>query len=347
MKGNLHVVKYLYSQWTWDIDYRFNLNITFTYFHLQYSGEACTQERVIVIPLSSRVIGRYCGQRHIWSILLSPLSTTLEFHSFTFSTSTFNLTYQVTDDIVNTYMFHYFTKSFSQVEIDSFVAPFSWMHGYHVFHLRYYSWNIFVPKMFKLVLRIQNSSLVRNSIYIYDGPDYQSNKCEMTQNTTCFAKYFQAFILLKKYCNYGINFESILYKHSLPNFQSYFINEKSLVSHQYVGHEFHPDFLKAFKFHTFKGTYLNITLLSLKYKGSNTGYCKYGGLSIYDVINGTLKEDFLLCDTLQESAIIPKRHIVSNTESLFLIYYSYWPYSQIELNLTIQPSSCKGLHLSM
>ena len=57
-------VIFKYSSWKWKTTDDFNLNMSFVFFHLKYSGEACLQERVIINSTRHGNIGRYSGRRH-------------------------------------------------------------------------------------------------------------------------------------------------------------------------------------------------------------------------------------------------------------------------------------------
>ena len=91
---------------------------------------------------------------------------------------------------------------------------------------------------------------------------------------------------------------------------------------------------------------MNISIVSLKYSGSNVGYCKFGGLSLYDKVNGSLKEVFLSCNDMSND-FGNERVIVSNKHSLYLIVYSYWSYSQMKIKITLQPTVCTGVYIDM
>ena len=103
----------------------------------------------------------------------------------------------------------------------------------------------------------------------------------------------------------------------------------------------------TFEFNVSGNYFVNITVLSLEYSGPNVGYCKYGGLSVYDNFNNNTKEVFLLCENIISVTFHtqPKQVIVSSTQHLFLILYSYWPYIKVKLNITIQPTACNGVHV--
>ena len=85
----------------------FFLNISFFTFDLKYSGEAGLQERVIVNSRGNNIIGRYCGRRYQWSVFASSSPVTLEFHTSNFSSSKFMLQYQITDTILETFLYTY------------------------------------------------------------------------------------------------------------------------------------------------------------------------------------------------------------------------------------------------
>ena len=102
-----------------------------------------------------------------------------------------------------------------------------------------------------------------------------------------------------------------------------------------------------FYFHVPRGFYVNATLLNFNYSGPNTGYCQYGGLSIYDYVENKINEILLMCDNWPSVSLMkqPNRLIVSNTESLFVVLYSYPPQSMIKVNLGMEKTSCQGVHL--
>ena len=100
-------------------------------------------------------------------------------------------------------------------------------------------------------------------------------------------------------------------------------------------------------YYTTGNNFVNVTLLSLKYSGPNVGYCKYGGLSVYDYFDNNMTEVLLLCGRIFPVMINtqPKHIVISSTQSLFLIFYAYWPYSNISLKIKIKPTTCVGVHV--
>ena len=77
-------------KWKWIVDKKLNLNISFTYFNLHYSGEACIQERINIYTRDSYIIGRYCGRRYNWSVFAASAPIVIHFYTFTSSNSQFS-----------------------------------------------------------------------------------------------------------------------------------------------------------------------------------------------------------------------------------------------------------------
>ena len=329
----------------------FFLNISFITFDLKYSGEACLQERVFVNSRGNNIIGRYCGRRYQWSVFASSSPVTLEFHTSKFSSSKFMLQYQITDIILETFLYIY--KNYNNVGIIeniNYVLPFSWNHIYFLANVSHLMWNIIVPKMYIIMLKILKVSMLKQSVIIFDGPDINSNQLHINTEETITGGTFQLLVLYLNTQNEDIEMiiTNKILKNKIENHnnisnikESIKLNSDDLPCVQLT------NVLCAFKLHV-PGTYfVNITLLSLKYYGPNVGYCKYGGLSVYDYVHTDKKEVLLLCDNISPVTfnIQPQQIIESSTQILFLIFYAYWPYSRVRFNITIEPTVCKGIHI--
>ena len=200
--------------------------------------------------------------------------------------------------------------------------------------------------MVKLLVKILKIPPVNKSLIIFDGPDFNSNYLNIDTREKFTANSFQVSII---YQNHKDNFEIIFTKDIVENYQSvYKIKEKmQLTSQNLPCSKLLTSTLCTFKLNVSRNYFVNITLLSLQYSGPNVGYCKYGGLSIYDHLHSSIKEVLLLCDNMLTSKFNTqqKQAIVSSTQILSLIFYAYSPYSQIKLNITIQSTKCYGIHL--
>ena len=341
--------KFLY--WEWQIVDAFNLNISFILFDLKYSGEACVQERVVVYSSGNNTIGRYCGRRYYYSVFVSTAPIMLEFHTFQFSSSQFMLQYQVTGTILKTFLHKYKSyKNFGIIENMNFPHPFSWNHIYFMANISHLVWNIFVPKMYILLLKITKVPLAKESVIIFDGPDIHSNQLDIKMNETFIASSFQVLILYLNTQNEDIEMiiTNNILKNKMESHQNIYnitgnikLNSDSLTCVKSIS------VLCAFKVHVPVDNFINVTSFSLLYYGANAGYCKYGGLSVYDNVKNKMQEVLLLCDSILPGKLNtdPKQVLVSSTQSLFLIFYAYWPYSRIRFNITIKPTTCKGIHI--
>ena len=187
-------------EWKWNIASDFNMNITFIYFNLKYSGEACLQERIAINSTGNITNGRYCGRRYKWSSFVSNAPITLEFYTVESSTSYFEFQYQLTHVNLTTFLIHHRSYSaFQDIENKSNVHPFSWVNKYIFRMAIYYNWNILVPKIFKLLLKFSKFLQQEDFLYFYDGPDCHSMQYDITTIKTFRPSSFQVSILYHGY----------------------------------------------------------------------------------------------------------------------------------------------------
>ena len=203
--------------------------------------------------------------------------------------------------------------------------------------------------MYRLVVNVLNKLPANRSLIVFDGPDLNSRYVNIDSEEKFTASSFQVLILYENHKNYvEIVFGRNSIKDKIKNYNgNHTIRDKTILTSQNIPCSQLANTLCVFMLHAPENYYINITLLSLKYSGPNVGYCKYGGLSIYDNINRSLKEVLLLCDDLLTVIFNnqPKQVIVSSTQMISLIFYAYWPYSNIELNITMESTKCKGVHV--
>ena len=344
-------VTYKTSNWKWKIVDAFNLNISFILFDLNYSGEACPQERIVIHSRLIKFIGQYCGRRYYWSVFASSAPITLEFYTYQVSTSEFALKYQIANTILKTLLHKYnYFKDKNTAENITSIHPFSWNHIYFLKNIAHCSWNIIIPKIYQLLIKVLNIFSVKNSIIIYDGPDFNNKPFGLNIEEFFAASSFQVLILHHNPKNKQIEmtFTNDIRKEKVEmHHHKYKINDKRKLHSKKFPCEQLTTVLCISKLYAPKNYFVNITLLSVKYSGPNVGYCKYGGLSMYDYVNNDMKEILLLCDNVFPVTLNnqPQQTIVSSIQSIFLIFYAYWPYSKIELYITIEPMPCKGVHV--
>ena len=203
--------------------------------------------------------------------------------------------------------------------------------------------------MYKLTLKLLKHPYThkKNIWYLYDGPGYHSDQYDLSSITSFTSSSFQVSILLHGQCNdLEINFSNYLLKEAINNYKVYYVNER--MENMSVDFKCANKAVKlyAFKFIVKRHLYVNITF-SFMFLGPNIGYSKYGGVSVYDYVNSTMNEMFLSCENWFSLPLSfqPNRTVVSSTESLFLMIYSYNPYSEIEFQLQVEPSYCQGVNI--
>ena len=185
-------------------------------------------------------------------------------------------------------------------------------------------------------------------MYLYDGPDYNSKQYYITANTTFTSNSFQVSILCHDhYRDVIMNFNGFLSKKTTQNYKTILVKTKEsllLISRDLKCSQ---RSMVLCAFNIIGHLFVNVTLLFFNYSGPNIGYCKYGGLSIYDKVKNNTEEVLLLCNNWLSPSLNlhAKRTIVSNTNSIFLVIYSYFPYSNINVQLKIQASHCQGVFL--
>ena len=86
-----------------------------------------------------------------------------------------------------------FEKDFKYSELESFLSPFSWNHVYKIEKLKFYTWNIVVPKMYIIMLEIFQHS--KHNVLFYDGPDFHTIGYKATPTKLYIAKSFQIYIM--------------------------------------------------------------------------------------------------------------------------------------------------------
>ena len=301
--------------------------------------------------MGNNTIGRYCGRRYHWPVFASSSPITLEFHAFQLLSSQFILQYQIIGTILESFLYKYKNyNDFSNLENITFVYPFSWNHVYILTNVSHFTWNIIVPKMYILLLKFLKVPLVKSSTIIFNGPDINSNQLNINNEKIFTASSFQVLILHHRSQKekFDISFTNNILKDKMENYYNiYIIKDRVKLNSDNLACAQLTTVLCALKLHVSGNYFVNISLLSFKYSGPNVGYCKYGGLSVYDYINKNTKEVLLLCENIFPITFNTqqKQVIVSSTKHLFLILFAYWPYTKVKLNITMQPTTCNGVHI--
>ena len=337
-----------YQGWKWKIDNSFNLNISFIDFKLKYSGEKCLQERVVINSARNKMVGKYCGRRYHWSVFASAAPIILDFYTYYALKSFFKLEYQLSDyNMKSSMLMQKHHNAFDIIRGNSSVLRYSMIQKYTVMNNNYYNWNILVSKMLKLSIQITRALDRTSILYIYDGPDFHNHQQNMSTMTKFISSSFQVSVLFQDiYNTIQMKFKSHIFTETMQNNKEIAVKNKvKLSSSNFKCAK--KSVICAFNIHVPRYLHINVTLLSLNYNGPNVGNCKYGGLSIYDYVENTMKEVFLTCDNMLPPLLTYQhsRVVISNKKNIFLIFYSYMPYSTIEMEMMIEPTICQGVHV--
>ncbi len=93
--------------------------------------------------------------------------------------------------------------------------------------------------------------------------------------------------------------------------------------------------------------HLNISILSMFYKGKQSQTCRYGGLLSVDLSNNSYWESNTLCkkDERDISAVMMGRSFYSFGNSLIVVLYWYKHLSKVQARLEIVETKCKFIYL--
>ena len=202
--------------------------------------------------------------------------------------------------------------------------------------------------MFKLSVNLSKVIHLKEALSLYDGPDYHSMQCNIATSTTFISSSFQVSIFYYgSVSDLEISFKGYLIKEAIANYKTYWVNDSFQLVSTYLKCAKRSMVLCAFNFQVKGHFFVNVTLLSFNYSGPSVGYCRYGGLSIYDYEKNDMEEVLLLCNNWlsPSSNLHTKRTIVSTTQSLYLVFYSYFPHREIKIQLRIQSTTCQGVFL--
>ena len=136
--------------------------------------------------------------------------------------------------------------------------------------------------MFKLRLHFLKHSINNKHLLFYDGPDFNSKHYTISGAKTILFASFQCSVIFQVFddpSEIDIAFQiAYLRKDKRPNYKSILVTEE-LILQQSSGSQ---QFLSAYKLFVSSASHVNITISSFNFSGSNIGYCKYGGISIYE-----------------------------------------------------------------
>ena len=253
--------------------------------------------------------------------------------------------------MLKTSMIHFKTKkNFNTIESLQYYSPFSWFTEYKVFNESFHNWNIFVEKMFKLKLQFIKLPVYIKQLVVYDGPDYNSKQYNASENKIILFTSFQCSVIFQGFIypnEIDMAFQiTTLKKYKIPNYKNILITNQLMLQKLKRKTIQAQQFLHAYKFLVQRHFHINITISSFNFSGSNTGYCKYGGISIYDESMNKyekLQEVLLLCNTT--ISFVASQSIVSFGSTLYLVIYSYSAQDDIDFNVVINPTVCQGIEI--
>ena len=97
------------------------------------------------------------------------------------------------------------------------------------------------------------------------------------------------------------------------------------------------------KFQTKISSFLNITIDSITVSSLYTPNCFFGGLTIFDKdYTGIISQ----CDNFTQLSNRPALPLVSNSETVYIVLFSFKHYSSVNASVLVSTTECKGVLLN-
>ena len=210
------------------------------------------------------------------------------------------------------------------------------------------AYHVVITKLHKVKLILSNFN--QSIIKIYYGPDTNSDLLKFRGNMVMLST-FQCFLTIQvqsfKVSAIGID----IYSGERRSQNNKYIEVTTLLTINLNMCE-KGNFLFCLIYLTTETMYLNISLVNMTFNGPAFKDCAFGGITYFqDILSNnhsdSYKEMKTMCeDFTQESASfnkIPMDFVSAEYHSVILIYGYYPCVDDMEVNLEISPTPCKGL----
>ena len=209
------------------------------------------------------------------------------------------------------------------------------------------SYHIQVSKLHIVQLHVQTVNI---TVEIYDGPGILSPKLnkDLTTSAVLLSTTFQVYLFLEtqeetlKSNPKNISlFISSVTRHDHQEFINLDPSRHSIVKYP------HPNLCNFSTFCSIFITadlhsFINITTTSFMHSGYNSFTCSFGGLSVFDFVNGTYKEITTICKNQDKNYL--HRNIYSSTSTAILTFFSSQRYgNRMEVELNVSTTKCKRI----
>ena len=210
------------------------------------------------------------------------------------------------------------------------------------------AYHVVVIKLFKMKLIFSNFN--QSIIKIYDGPDANSDLLKLKGNVVILST-FQCYFIIQAESFKPSMFSINIYSEDRRRENNVYIEITSLL-------QVNSNICEKGKVLfclinvTAQTMYLNISLSNMTFSGPDYKDCVYGGISYFqDILNNnslnSYREVKTMCENFTQVSAsfnkIPMDFVSSDYHTVILIY-SYYPYvDDMEVNLEILPTPCKGM----
>ncbi len=374
------------------------MNVTFYQLQLPFTGLMCEQEYIAVHGHFNRKnhinpLGPFCGIKNVFYVFSSHFEIVISYvHRLNYCTlkQKFDIIYQVIDaeylhslssetfqdfvltDPGNLTVFEHFIKTLLRLQKhyhleqltgkylhplqDVLFKPNKSTHFLpylfnHQSHLHSFHIKIQVNKYQRLYIKSVKNNDISAKIKTYDGPGTLSPMRNKTHHIK-LTSFQAAIVILSKFSENKIDIDF----HAVNECQyNLFLNTTFTKQYDNVINNYF-----VYNFTSEASSFLNLTVLSLHYEGSNEVLCSFGGIVIMDLLFAGIysvfdsespKELRTVCGPMGHLNYYPGKdwHFshISTGNSLLFSLYAYKYYSKLSINFTATPVKCVGLTLDV
>ena len=332
---------YVNNLFTWSFSAAAVFGLKYNFRQIYFSTYISTQCQLGQLNLRSYLLNEektfvYCGQysdminyANSPKVDVSILAKKLTFYDISFSFMVVDLGLGFSSNFWN--------SSEKDTPLWSILFPISEVMLYR-FHVNSLKFN-------KIFLQFMYGS--KNNIIIHDGPGFKSEILKSFLNNKSgpsellfFTSTFQCMIhfILETYLNSSVTF--LRYRNiQQDNITKLFLDFGETKSISFPYSILNKSYrIEIFEISVPRGFHVNVSFLHFKYHGYGISSCRYAALTTYNWIHKTYKEILTVCEP--HYSIYKNRKIYSETSKMILVFYHFYQYSTIEVEILLSVTRC-------
>ncbi len=329
---------------TWDfrLDSKLRLNLTFYDIHFSYIDDSCKRHVFVKTTMQhkeSGVLFKFCGQRPLVNLYpehrFTCVQITKNYRLHTYSRVSFIFT--VMDrDIIFSFPVPANLSNVWPVNIVQLSMGATELH----FLLRVEEFQVVKLKMTKQTIA---------QVGIFNGPEYLSEHKRLQEEQIFTGSTFQCLVSVQSTQPQGHQASPFVefWGQVVENMEQVMLDADEH-RHIKVKPAIETPPFNVYNISSGHKLHINISVLEFYVSGPYSPLCTFGGLSLFDDIDGKLKKSHSACHN-QEIALFdrkPKQNLYSVNHSVTLVLFSYPEYSYVRVHLKISTTICQPVNIN-